>query len=74
MIYYRNETLYIEVVEELDEIKYIQMKKKILGIIHNYGVDKIVILNHKNYFSNRSYLRKLKLEFDNIYHGELVME
>lgn len=74
MIYYRNETLYIEVVEELNEMKYIQMKKKILGIINNYGVDKIVVLNHKNYFSNRSYLRKLKCEFDHIYHGELVME
>ena len=74
MIYYKNETLYIEIIEELNEMKYFQIKQKLTNLIYNYGVDKIVVFNHMNGYKNRYFLRKIKSDFEKMYHGDLILE
>ena len=72
-LYYQNETLYVEILEDLDEQKYHYFRNKVFRIIEDYGVDRIVIQNHFRIYQNHHYLKQLKQDFMQKYHGDLLI-
>ena len=72
-LYYQNETLYSELLEDLDELKYNRFRSKIFRIVEDYGVDKIVIQNHFKIYQNNHFLKQMKQDFSRRYHGELLI-
>ena len=72
-IYYQNETLYIELLEDLDELKYYRLKNKIFRILKDYEVDKVILQNHHQIFSNKHYLRQMKQDFKENYEGDFYI-
>ena len=73
-LYYQNETLYIDITSDLDELGYSRLKSKIFRIIEDYGVDKVVIQNHHQIFHNRHYLRQMKQDFYEKYPGDFFIK
>ena len=55
-LYYQNETLYIDLNEDLDEFTYRKLKHKIFRIIEDYGVDRIVLHSKHQIFTNRHFV------------------
>ncbi len=72
-LYYQNETLYVELLEDLDERKYNDFRGKIFRIIDDYGVDRIVIQNHLEIYHNHHYLKQMKQDYAEKYHGEFFI-
>lgn len=72
-LYYQNETLYIEILEDLTELEYNRLQKKIFKIIDDYGVDKIVIRNISQMHHNKQFLRQMKQNFYEKYQGDFYI-
>jgi len=73
-LYYQNETLYIDITKDLDELGYKRLKNKIFRIIEDYGVDRIVIQNHREVFHNKHFLRQMKQDFYEKYPGDFLIK
>ncbi len=72
-LYYQNETLYIDLNEDLDEFTYRKLKHKIFRIIEDYGVDRIVLHSKHQIFTNRHFVRQMKHDYESLYQGEFLI-
>ncbi len=73
-LYFQNDTLFIDILQDLDEVQYRRLKMKIFRIIEDYGVDKVIIENHHQIFHNRHLLRQIKQDFHDSYAGEFLIK
>lgn len=73
-LYYQNETLYIELSNNLNEQDYIALRRRIFRIIDDYGVDRVVIKNHRPIFYNRHFLNQIKQDFYHNYSGDFLIK
>lgn len=73
-LYYQNETLYIEISNDLKIEDYADFKTKIFRIIEDYGIDRIVIQNNKHIIHNRHLLNQMKQDFYQKYPGEFLIK
>lgn len=73
-LYYQNETLYIEISNNLNEQDYIALRRRIFRIIDDYGVDRVVIKNHRSIFYNRHFLNQMKQDFYHNYSGDFLIK
>ena len=73
-LYYQNETLYIDIMDSLDHDEYEKLQAKVLRIIEDYGVERIVIQNHNPIFYNRHFIRQMKQDFYQRYPGEFLIK
>ena len=73
-LYYQNETLYVDVDTILDFEDMENLKNKIFRIIDDYDIDHIILKNNTHQLINNYYLRKLKQEYRNRYHGRICIK
>ncbi len=72
-IYYQNTTLYIKIMNNLDELEYLKLKQKLFHIIEEYGVSRIVVQNYRQIFSNRYFIRQIKQDFQTNFQGDFLI-
>lgn len=73
-LYYQDETLYIDVIHDLDEVQYRRLKTKIFRIMEDFDVDKVIIENHHQIFHNRHLIKQMKQEFKEKYPGVFLVK
>ncbi len=73
ILYYQNETLYIEIETELKEKEYLNLKNRLFRIIEDYEVDRVVIADPKDGFYNWKILRELKQDYYARYKGDFYI-
>ncbi len=73
-LYYLNETLYIELINDLDLEEYEALKKRVFRIVDDYGVDRVVIKNHHRIFHNRHFLNQMKQDYIRKYQGDFFIK
>lgn len=73
-LYYLNETLYIELLNDLNLEEYEHLKARVFRIIEDYGVDRIVIKNHHKIFHNRRFLNQMKQDYMRKYPGDFFIK
>ena len=62
-VYYVNETLYIELSNDLDFEEFECIRRRFMRIVDEYGVDRVVIKNPKHLFSNQKYIHQMKKDY-----------
>jgi len=70
MMYYKKETLFIELEESFESDEYQEFKERIWRIIDEYGIERVRIEERKKIFSNENYLRNMKQDYYAKYHGD----
>jgi len=73
-LYYQNETLYIDISDELDTREYELLQRRIFRIIDDYGVDKVVIQNRRSHYHNRHFLKQMRQDFYEKYPGDFLIK
>ena len=73
-LYYINETLYIELLNDLDLREYQNLKRRIFRILDDYGIDRIVVKNHHKIFHNRHFLNQIKQDYMARYTGDFYIK
>ena len=73
-LYYFNETLYIELLNDLNSEEYEHLKTRLFRIVDDYGVDRVVIKNHHKIFHNRHFLNQMKLDYMRKYPGDFFIK
>ncbi len=72
-LYYINETLYIELLNDLDFRGYQDLKKRIFRILDDYGIERVVVKNHHKVFHNRHFLNQMKQDYIQKYSGDFYI-
>lgn len=73
-LYYINETLYIELLNDLDLEEYQDFKKRVFRILDDYGIERIVVKNHRKIFHNRHFLNQMKQDYLRKYSGDFFIK
>lgn len=73
-LYYQNETLYIDLLHDINGENYKDVQSRIFRIIDDYGVQRIVIQNYHRVFYNRYYLNQMKHDYHLQYHGDFLIK
>lgn len=73
-LYYQNETLYIDMHNELNHKNYETIKKRIFKIIDDYEVDRIVVQNYHRIFHNLFFLNQMKHDYKEHYQGDFLIK
>lgn len=73
ILYYQNETLYLELETDLKEIEYRSIKNRLFRIIEDYEVDRVVIEDSKECLNNWKLLRELKQDYYAKYKGDFFI-
>lgn len=73
-IYYKNETLYVDIEELIDYELLKNLKSRIFRIIDDYGIDRIILNIENDHNNNRSLLKTFEREFRSQYRGDLVIK
>ena len=73
-LYYLNETLYIELLNDLNSEEYEHLKARLFRIVDEYGVDRVVIKNHHKIFHNRHFLNQMKQDYMRKYPGDFFIK
>lgn len=71
-VYYKNETLFVDVTNDITIETIALMERRIFRIIDDYGVDKIVISLYGN--SNKELLTQFKKKYYHHYRGFLLIK
>jgi len=72
-LYYKKGILFIEFQKGLKEKEFLDYKEKIFRIIHEYGIDSIIIESSSLFFSNQEFLQKMKRDYYAKYHGNFFV-
>lgn len=71
-VYYKNETLFVDVTSDITIETIALMERRIFRIIEDYGVDKIIITILGN--SNKDLLTRFKKNYYHHYKGFLLIK
>lgn len=70
-LYYKNETLFVEVTNDINADTMAMLKRRIFQILDDYGIDKIII-NVDGYY-DKTILNAFKKEYYHKYKGYLMI-
>lgn len=73
-LYYQNETLFIDIEDELNEENIKYMKRKIFRIVDDYDINHIVLRNYPNNLNNKMILYQIKREYHKYYNGDFSIK
>jgi len=73
-LYYKNETLFVDVHETINETIANTMKKRIFNIIDDYDIDRIILKTSKTNASEKALLQNLEKEYKQKYNGNLIIK
>jgi hypothetical protein len=71
-LYYRNETLFVDVNNDLNVDMVSVLKRRVFQILDDYGIDKIII--SINGFYDRKAINDFKKEYYHRYRGYLLIK
>ena len=71
-LYYKNETLYVDVMYDIDADMMGVLKRRVFQILDDYGIDKIIINIGGSY--DRSLMNSFKKEYYHKYKGYLLIK
>lgn len=71
-VYYKNETLFVDVTNDITMDTIALMERRIFRIVDDYGVDKIIISIYGN--SNKELLTCFKKNYYHHYKGFLLIK
>lgn len=71
-LYYKNETLYVEVTNDIDVETMAMLKRRVFQILDDYGIDKIVINVGGTY--DKAVMNAFKKEYYHKYKGFLLIK
>ncbi len=71
-LYYKNETLFVEVTNDIDLDTMSILKRRIFQILDDYGIDKIIITIGGSY--DKSLINDFKKEYYHKYKGYLLIK
>ena len=70
-LYYKNETLFVEVTNDIDADTMSMLKRRIFQILDDYGIDKIIINVGGTY--DKAIINAFKKEYYHKYKGYLLI-
>ena len=73
-LYYRNETLFVDVDTILDQEDISKIKRRIFKIVDDYDIDRIIFQILEGGYENRRVLQELKREYHQRYQGNLLIK
>ena len=73
-LYYQNETLFIDMLESIDDNNMNLMKKRLFTIIDDYGIDHIVVKTSASQKAEKEHLKQLEREYKSKYSGNLIIK
>ncbi len=71
-VYYKNETLFVDITNDITIETIALMERRIFGIIDDYGIDKIIISVYG--ISNKDLLTQFKRNYYHNYKGFLLIK
>lgn len=71
-IYYKNETLFVDITQDLTMDTMSILKRRIFQILDDYGIDKIIITLGGSY--DKGLLNSFKKEYYHKYKGYLLIK
>ncbi len=71
-LYYKNETLFVDVVNDVNLDTIAMLKRRVFQILDDYGIDKIIIRIDGIY--DKKLLNDFKKEYHHKYRGYLVIK
>lgn len=71
-LFYKNETLYVTVFHDVTLDTIAQLKRRIFGIIEDYGIDKIILSIEGAY--DKELINQFKREYYHAYKGFLLIK
>ena len=73
-LYYKNETLFVDVDTALDDENFRHLKRRVFHIIDDYDIDHIVFKVSGNGRENRKKLQEMEVEYHQKYHGRMMIK
>ncbi len=73
-LYYKNETLFVEINTVLDYENFIRLKRRVFQIIEDYEIDHIVFQVSDGKHANKRMLQAIKKEYQQKYQGNLLIK
>ncbi len=70
-LYYKNETLFVDVVNDMNIDTVEMLKRRVFRILDDYGIDKIIIRISGTY--DKKIINDFKKEYHHKYKGYLVI-
>jgi hypothetical protein len=71
-LYYRNETLFVDITNDLNLDMVAVLKRRVFQILDDYGIDKIII--SINGFYDKKAINDFKKEYYHKYRGYLLIK
>lgn len=71
-LYYKNETLYVDITNDINLDTIATLKRRVFHIIDDYGIDKIIINISGSY--DKKMLNEFKKEYYHKYKGYLLIK
>jgi len=73
-LYYKNETLFVDINVVLDQENVLKLKRRVFRIIDDYDIDRVIfrVLGAKP--ENMRALRQVEMEYHQKYGGNLVIQ
>ena len=73
-LYYKNETLFVDIDTVLDSENARKLKRRVFQIVDDYDIDHIVFQVLGGRHENKRYLQDIKREYHQRYHGNLLIK
>lgn len=71
-LYYKNETLFVDVINDMNLDMLAILKRRVFQILDDYGIDKIII--HIDGMYDKKLINEFKKEYHHKYKGYLVIK
>lgn len=73
-LYYKNETLFVDINSSLDEENLHVLKRRIFRIVDDYEIDHIVFNILQDKRKNMRLLQGIQREYHSLYQGDLLIK
>jgi UTP:GlnB (protein PII) uridylyltransferase len=73
-LYYKNETLFVDINTVLDHENMSKLKRRVFRIVDDYDIDRIVFQVLEGSSENKRMLQELKREYNQRYQGNLLIK